>query len=364
MKRFALFLGVILLLFSCTSKKPNVFTIQGNITGVPNGKAYLEARRNGMLTIADSTDVTNGSFTFKGSVPSPSRYYIVFGHTRAYFPLFIENSDISVSGDVNDLSKVAITGSKTEDEYQAYLREAKPIDDNLNSLYRAYDSVSQAGNEVAAQQLDIRIDSAEKIQLNFLKKYITDHSSSIVGPYLASTNSYMFDLDVLEPMVKAFSPSLAGSEYVKDIQNRVAALQTVAIGKQAPEFTMTDTAGNPVSLASFKGKYVLVDFWASWCGPCRAENPNVVALYNEYHNKGFTVLGVSLDSDRNSWINAIHKDKLEWAHVSDLKRWNNAAARLYAVNAIPSNVLINPEGVIIARNLRGKDLQNKLKEIL
>jgi peroxiredoxin len=152
---------------------------------------------------------------------------------------------------------------------------------------------------------------------------------------------------------------------VRDLSARAAAMKTVSIGQKAPDFTLNDVNGNPVSLSSKIGsKLLLVDFWAAWCGPCRRENPNVVKVYNEFNKKGFDIFGVSLDQTKDAWIKAIADDKLTWTHVSDLQYWSSAAARLYAVNSIPANFLLDETGTIIARNLRGEDLYNKVKEIL
>jgi len=166
-------------------------------------------------------------------------------------------------------------------------------------------------------------------------------------------------------MINAMDTTISSLPQMETLKGRVAVMKSVAIGQKAPDFTLSDVNGNPVSLYSKVGsKLLLVDFWAAWCGPCRRENPNVVKVYNEFNKKGFDVFGVSLDQEKDAWVKAIADDKLTWTHVSDLQYWNSAAAKLYAVSAIPSNFLLDETGTIIARNVTGDDLYKKVKEVL
>jgi peroxiredoxin len=177
---------------------------------------------------------------------------------------------------------------------------------------------------------------------------------------------YDINPDEVSPLFNQLSPAIQTSEGGKAFSDRIEAARKTAVGAMAMNFTQNDTLGKPVSLSDFRGKYVLLDFWASWCGPCRAENPNVVNAFNKYKDKNFTVLGVSLDQPdaKDKWMEAIHKDGLTWTQVSDLKFWQNDVAVQYGIRAIPQNFLIDPSGKIIAKNVRGEDLLNKLKEVL
>lgn len=171
-------------------------------------------------------------------------------------------------------------------------------------------------------------------------------------------------LDELKATRAKISSELAGCPYVKDLDGIIKQLENVQIGKVAPEFSLPDTAGVSVSLSDFRGKYVLLDFWASWCPPCRRENPNVVKAFNEYKDKNFTIVGISLDKDKSKWMKAIADDNLAWTHLSDLKYWDSEIPALYGVRGIPANVLLDPDGVIVSKNITGEDLHKKLKEVI
>jgi peroxiredoxin len=198
-------------------------------------------------------------------------------------------------------------------------------------------------------------------------RFIKDHPTSPVSLYILKhelTDDYYPDYDKLAPYYDPLSPELKQTKFGQEYGKMLAGLKNKRIGIKAPDFILADTSGKPLSLSSLRGKYVLVDFWASWCGPCRQENPNIVKAYNQFKDKNFTILGVSLDQKRDAWLNAIAKDKLDWTQVSDLKYWNSAAAQLYAVKAIPQNLLLDPDGRIIAKNLFGNDLILKLLDVL
>lgn len=345
--------------FACSQTA--FYKVSVNLIGA-EGKAFLSQRIKGEWVKLDSAELKSGECQMKGVVKNPEVWYLSVSTKREKQPFFIENSAISITGSIDSLSKVKITGSKVQDEYQAVQDKLDVLDEQGTTLFNKSKEAEKAGNKAQADSLmvlsDIIFTSIDDQQ----KDYIKANPSSYISPYFLSRVYYDMEADVLEGFLSGLDVKLDSVPTIVTLKERVAKLKLVSIGQRAPDFTMKDVDGNPVRLSDIysKNEYTLVDFWASWCGPCRRENPNVVAVFNSYKTKGFGVFGVSLDSDKGKWVKAIADDQLTWPHVSDLKGWKNEAAALYSVNSIPSNLLVDKTGKIIARNIH----EGKLRETI
>lgn len=341
------------------------FEIQASLTSLSYQKAYLSEYKDGEMIVLDSTDIKDGNFTFKGKLDLPEARYISFDEGKEKFSVFVENSKIAISGSISSPDSIKITGSvsqKTVDEFKTGLKSHEAI---LNEIVDRYYAAEEKGDEEGMKNVDVEYYAADSIKNIYIEEFIAKNSSSVVAPFLSL--KYLltsYEIAQIETLVASFKDDAKKSVYTTNISNRLAVLKKSQVGSLAPEFSMNDADGNLIALSSYRGKYVLIDFWASWCGPCRAENPNVVAAFKKFNKKGFNIFGVSLDENKDKWLEAIKKDGLTWKHVSDLKGWGNAAAKIYGVNSIPHSVLLDKEGIIIAKNLRGEELLKKLEEVL
>ncbi len=346
------------------------FVINGKITSVPDNTLVMLSGLSGTDTIAKAK-VMNGVFVLKGNLPSPDGHVLTFPSIQKGLMLFMGNDHVTVTGTAADFSDIKISGTVTNYDYDEFIYHIKPLNDYVD-YYRkqAQAAITQTGRDSAV----ISLNTVYNIYQQSVEMFLARKKSS---PVAALVLAYSYDTDpnknlvLLERRLNLLTGDAVKSQYAKNIVQVIANEKTVqesakatAIGAKAPEFTQNDTTGKPVSLSQFKGKYVLVDFWASWCRPCRAENPNVVAAYNEFKDKNFTILSVSLDQRKENWVYAIKADNLTWNHVSDLQYWSNAVARTYHVESIPANFLLDPNGNIIAKNLRGEELAQRLSELI
>jgi len=360
-----IYLLVIALSIAACSSEPH-YVIKGKIAGSDSIMFFLQKRDAGKIVNIDSAVSKNGSFTMKGgAIDYPQLIQLVAGDTRKRTSFYMENAEIEITGALDSLFKAQITGSKTQDEYDSFIKSNKPLSDMYSNTYIEFQAANQAGNNLRVEELKKQADSIQKEMLKLQKDFVINNPASFVSPSILGSLSYEMEADEIETIINAMDTVVASTPQVVSLKERIQLMKAVAVGQKAPDFIMNDVNGNPIALSSKIGsKLLLIDFWAAWCGPCRRENPNLVKVYSEYNKKGFEIFGVSLDQKKEDWEKAIADDKLTWTHVSDLQYWSNAAARLYAVSAIPANFLLDETGTIIGKNLRGDDLYNKVKEVL
>lgn len=326
MKQIVFMILSVLLLASC-QETPKGYVINGVVENMPDGPVYLKSFRNKMFFDVDTAEIKDGKFIFKGEVTEPLLFGLATENMDYPVQLFVENVNMDV--------KIGADG-------ETIIVQNSPA----NVIFQE--------NAVKVFEKGFNIDS-------LVTKY---PDSPVAAFYLYRYFTYQLPLEELKATRAKLSPALNACPYVVDLDVIIKQLENVQVGKTAPEFALPDTAGVSVSLSDFRGKYVLLDFWASWCPPCRKENPNVVKAYQDFKDKNFTIIGISLDNNKEKWMKAIADDDLTWTHLSDLKYWDSEIPALYGVRGIPANVLLDPDGVIIAKNITGEELQDTLKKVI
>lgn len=364
------FAAAIALLGACKGNKTATngsgnYAIQGKLSNASSlGNILLFEMGEQQMVARDTAAIgPDGTFAFEGKVEEPTLYRIALQNQQQNgIMLVLDNVKINLEADASDINSTAkIEGS---DDTKLFQQLDKLVTDIRKDQQKLEENFSQAMQEG-------RVEDAEAMKEEYaalgqrIKNFIRQNPHSVVSAFgTASLVDPVNDFVFADSMYNVFSEKIPNSKYTAMLNDRLKKHRSTAIGSLAPDFSLPTPDGGSVSLSSLRGKYVLIDFWASWCGPCRQENPNVVRMYNAYKGKGFEIFGVSLDQSRDKWLKAIADDKLSWPHVSDLKGWQSAAASLYGIEAIPQTILLDKEGKIIAKGLRGAELEQKIATLL
>lgn len=375
--------AVVFVTLSASAQKPadKKFTIQGDLGNIAENVAwvYLGYSTEGENK-SDSIQPAQGKYIFNGEIGEPTLVRLWVKLTpdqdgkprmvtprRDYASVFIQPGTISVSN-IDSFSNTKVTGSAAHEEYLKLNEQAKPFNARIEEIFKGYGDARKNNNEAEMEKIMASYEAVNKeMKEKVYAAYVKNNPKAPLALYaLKSFAGWDINPKVVEPLFQTLPKGAQASFSGKTMAESIAIAKKTGVGAVAMEFSQNDTLGNPVALSSFRGKFLLVDFWASWCGPCRAENPNVVKAFQQYKDKGFHVLGISLDRPgaKDKWIKAIHDDKLTWTHVSDLQFWKNAVAVQYGIRAIPQNFLIDPKGVIIGKNLTKEALQKKLAEVM
>lgn len=363
------FISIIVLFSSSMMAQSSYnYNISGNAINAKEGAyIYLHHKWNNK-DITDSAKIKGGKFNFSGKGYEPNMFWLNLSNNINFQPnliFFVDGGKTTIDVNLDSLAFGKVSGGPTQADYLEYSSFMKTFSQKQQLMVKEYNEARYKGDAGTMNKISGEYQVLEQDFKSTIYNFVKSKPKSAVSGYAIYFNYQGNNVvaEELEGLVNLLDKKFLDTKYGQLAQEKLKQLRGTMIGYPAIEFSQANPDGKQIKLSDFKGKYVLVDFWASWCGPCRAENPNVVMAYQKYKDKNFTVFGVSLDSNKDAWLKAVQKDNLTWPQVSDLKGWGNDVAKLYGITSIPQNLLLDKDGKIIAKNLRGADLEAKLEEI-
>lgn len=353
-------------LIACQTTQKDGFTITGNIDGLKDSIEIFLIKENPENRIKDTLAKCfskENEFVLSGKIDEPTLLFIKMIDLQQPANLFVENSNISVSGKLDSLTSWKYKGSKSQDDIDRFDKIFTPIQQEAQNLQMSFYQLQRSGDSVQLALIQQQYQANQQKQFDAMMVFAKENPNSFVSPFLAQ---YIYNLDYEEfkPIYEAFSNEVKNTSYAKKLKESLDKLEKIQINKTAPNLKGNMPSGEEFSLNDMNAKVILIDFWASWCGPCREVNPQIVEIYNKYHQNGFDILGVSLDDNLGAWKQAIEIDSLPWKQISDLKKWNSELSKSYSISSIPQTFLLDENKKIIAKNLEPIELEAKIKELL
>lgn len=368
MKNSAKLLAALLLVTACNSVKEDQYEVTVRIEGLEDGKkAYLQKPvANSQPIVLDTLEVTNGMFTFSGSAATPELHFLFFEGVRGGLPIILEEGSIEVEAYKDSLNFSKLAGTPSNEDFTSFMENSRAIRQKMGDIQQKAMEAQRSQDTVTLNVLSETFKEVQEEAKTYETTFVQEHPDSYMSLLILQQmlNAKSRTPEEVSELFKAMNPALQETAIGKELKETLSKFTNLSVGAVAPDFSGPTPDGTQLSLKESLGKLTILDFWAGWCKPCRIENPNLVALYEAYKDKGLSVVGVSLDRTREEWTNAIAEDQLPWNHVSNLQFWQDPIARLYNITAIPATFLLDEEGRIIAKDLRGEALEAKVAEVL
>ena len=368
-KVFAIALGA-LLVASC-SQNPKGYTLSGTIKGDPENGTQIFLRTTdslNQLVGVDTTTVENGTFLFSGEQSEPKLHFVFMGSNRGNVPVVIENGDIEMEFQKDSMNLAKIKGTEQNELFMGFLDESRKLSERAMSMQMDMRDAAQKMDTATVASIREEFQEFQEDAKNFNIDFIKNNPNALISVIILGNimASQALPLEEVKTLYEGLSPEIKDTEPGRRLKEQLDSMKSTEIGARAPEFSAPTPEGDLLALSDVtnNSKLTLVDFWAAWCLPCRRENPNIVSVYHQFKDKGFNVLGVSLDTRAEDWKKAIEADGLAWNHISNLQRFNDPIAQLYSINAIPAAFLLDENGIIVAKDLRGPALGAKVAELL